>query len=214
MTHSYVWHDFFIRVIWLIRVQDRIMCNTLQHTATHCSTLQHTAIQCNTLQHTAIHCNTLQHTAIQCNALQRVAVQSYVCHDFFIRMIWLILRPDREWVMYGEHMAWHIYTWDMTHLYVWHDSFIRVTWLIHQMCRMMPTADNEWDVTRKMSHVTYINESCCVNESCIREACHMYARAMSHIHEQCRTYTSNVAHTRAMSHIWRSHVVHVVHINE
>jgi len=56
-----------------------VVCNTLQHTATHYNTLQHTAtrytipeeiydvmrrdIQTHLLQHTASHCNTLQHTA-------------------------------------------------------------------------------------------------------------------------------------------------------
>jgi len=38
----------------------KLVCNTLQHTATHCNTLQHTATHCNTLQHTATHCNTVQ----------------------------------------------------------------------------------------------------------------------------------------------------------
>ena len=38
---------------------------------------------------------------------------SFVWHDSFICVIWLI------------HMC------DMTHSYAWHDSFVRVTWLIH-----------------------------------------------------------------------------------
>ena len=46
-----------------------VLCNTLQHTATHCNTLQHTATHCNTLQHTATHCNTPQHIATHCNTL-------------------------------------------------------------------------------------------------------------------------------------------------
>ena len=52
--------------------------NTLQHTATHCNTLEHTATHCNTLQHTATHCNTLQHTATHCNTLQQTATR---CND-------------------------------------------------------------------------------------------------------------------------------------
>jgi len=45
-----------------------LVCNTLQHTASHCNTLQHTksATHCNTLQHTesATHRNALQHTSV------------------------------------------------------------------------------------------------------------------------------------------------------
>jgi len=41
---------------------------------------------------------------------------SYVWHDSFICVTWLI------------HMC------DMTHSYVWHDSFICVTWFIHRWC--------------------------------------------------------------------------------
>ena len=71
-THSYIWHDEFIHVTWLIHIRDitrsymwydsaymwfdlisRTHCNTLPHTATHCNTLQHTATQYHTLWHTA-----------------------------------------------------------------------------------------------------------------------------------------------------------------
>jgi len=45
-------------------------------------------------------------------------MHSYVWHDSFICVTWLI------------HMC------DMTHSYVWHDSFICVTWCIH-MCDML-----------------------------------------------------------------------------
>jgi len=39
-----------------------VICNTLQHTATHCDKLRHTARDCDTLQHTVAHCNTPNHT--------------------------------------------------------------------------------------------------------------------------------------------------------
>jgi len=73
--------------------EERLSCNTLQHTATHCNTLQHTATHCNTLQHATdahiltqpgthypqrmcprsvvfaelLECNSLQHTATHYN---------------------------------------------------------------------------------------------------------------------------------------------------
>jgi len=56
-----------------------LVTSALQHIATHCNTLQHNTttiacspsphLLCNTLQHTATHCNTLQHTATHCNTL-------------------------------------------------------------------------------------------------------------------------------------------------
>ena len=70
---------------WVVFPQ--MICNTLQHTATHCNTLQHTATHCNTLQHTAllpslkwfvlISCNALHHTAPHCNTLQHTATHWY-----------------------------------------------------------------------------------------------------------------------------------------
>jgi len=50
---------------------------------------------------------------------------SYVRHDSFIRVTWLI----------PMCVTWLIHLFDMTHSYVWHESFICVTWLIH-MCDM------------------------------------------------------------------------------
>ena len=79
MIYSEVWHGTFKCVI-----------RTLQNTATHC----------NTLQHTATHCSTL----IQ----MRNTTHSYVWHDSFICMTWLI----------------HVL--NMTHSYMWHDSCTRV----------------------------------------------------------------------------------------
>ena len=54
-------------------VSFHIVCNTLQHTATHCNTLQHAVTHCNTPQHTAAHCETLEHNATHCNTLQQIA---------------------------------------------------------------------------------------------------------------------------------------------
>jgi len=47
--------------------QSSLLCNNVQHIATHCNTLQHTVTLCNTLQHAATRYNTLQHTATRCN---------------------------------------------------------------------------------------------------------------------------------------------------
>ena len=71
MTHSCVSTASFICVI---------LCNALQHTATHSNALQHTAAHCSALQRTATHCNALQRNALQrttthWNALKRTATR-------------------------------------------------------------------------------------------------------------------------------------------
>jgi len=65
---------------WLVKC---IVCNTLQHTATHCNTLQHTATHCNTLQHTATHCDTLQHTNVS-----RPSQQNGLSPSLFAHLLW------------------------------------------------------------------------------------------------------------------------------
>ena len=50
--------------------EQKIILNTLQHTAAYCNILQHSAAYCNSLQHTATHCNAMQHTQKYRNALQ------------------------------------------------------------------------------------------------------------------------------------------------
>jgi len=122
MTHSYVWHDSFICVTWLIHTCDMthshvwfllVHVNSLKHFVDHSTetsryealcdminSLQHAATRCNTLLHTATHCNTLQHTATHCNTLQHT-----LCWPFY----------------------WNVMLWSP----VWYDSFICVTWLIH-----------------------------------------------------------------------------------
>jgi len=106
VTHSYVWHDSFICVTWLIHVYGDTTQSYVSwvhwffgipaHT-TH-SYAWHDPFMC---LEWVIHICAITH--------------SYVWHDSFICVTRLI------------HMC------DMTHSYVWHDSFICVTWLIH-MC--------------------------------------------------------------------------------
>ena len=91
MSHSYVWHDFYVCGIthpyicdvteyakMYLRWLGRWLVESLWHARVfwvsnvRCvmkCTLQHTVTHCNTMQHTAIHCNTLQHTATHCNTL-------------------------------------------------------------------------------------------------------------------------------------------------
>jgi len=121
MTHSYVWHDSFICVTWLIHTCDMthshvwfllVHVNSLKHFVDHSTetsryealcdminSLQHAATRCNTLLHTATHCNTLQHTATHCNTLQHTATHTLLTillkrHAMKPCMIWLIHMCD------------------------------------------------------------------------------------------------------------------------
>jgi len=61
-----------------------ILCNALQHTATHCNTLQHAATRCNTLQHAAAHYNHIKcqfHVPTYC----RIAVAKKLIFFWFFR---------------------------------------------------------------------------------------------------------------------------------
>ena len=64
---------------------------------------------------------------------------SYVWHDSFICVTWLIHMCDmtHSYVWHDSFICvtWLIHMYDMTHSYAWRDSFICVTWLI-QMCDM------------------------------------------------------------------------------
>ena len=73
---------------------------------------------------------------------------SYVWHDSFICVTWLI------------HLC------DMTHSYVWHGSFICVAWLIHTCDESPPVRHESCHTYQRVmshvskSHVTHIDESC------------------------------------------------------
>jgi len=67
---------------------------------------------------------------------------SYVWHDSFICVTWLVYTCDMTIRICGMAnlyvwhdsficVTWLLHMFDMTHSYVWHDSFKCVTWLIH-----------------------------------------------------------------------------------
>ena len=141
MTHSYVWRDTPV-----VRLATASHCNALQRTAMHCNTLQHTATHNSTLQHTATCCNTLKHAATHGNTLQHdtpviriayahnqvcthlAATHSYVCHDSFICVTYLIHKSE------------------MTHSYVWHDTpVVRFPYAYKQVCTHLDISrSNMW----------------------------------------------------------------------
>ena len=105
MTHSYVWHDSFIRVTWLIHMCD--IADSL-----------HDSFICVTW---LIHMCDMTH--------------SYVWHDSFICVTWLIRMCDMThscvWHDSFICLTCIMHMCDLTSSYLWHASFIRVTWILH-----------------------------------------------------------------------------------
>jgi len=128
MTHSSVWHDSFMSVAWLIHLCDLILQeNESYHrhdkwVMSHVTWMSHVARDMNEVCRTRHEWVMSQQENkfvpwsnrlwVCCSSSSYVCdtTHSYVWHDSFICVTWLI------------HMC------DMTHSYVWHDSFICVTW--------------------------------------------------------------------------------------
>jgi len=110
---------------------------------------------------------------------------SYVWHDSFVRVTWLIRTCDmtHSYVWHDSfiRVTWLIRTCDMTHLYVWHDSFvfvtwhdsfIRVTWLVHtsNMTRAYVWQDAFMFVTWRI-HMCDMTYSYLWNVTCLMQWC-------------------------------------------
>jgi len=84
-----------------------------------------------------------RHTGCSYVSLMWDMTHSYVWHDSFTCVTWLVHMFDMSrcnTAILGVYMCHSFGTWliricDMTHSYLWHDSFICVTWRIH-MCDM------------------------------------------------------------------------------
>jgi len=159
MAPSYVWHDSIKCVTWLIHMcdttlsyvrHDSFMSTLITYATRHCNTLQHAATRCNTLQHAVSPGRDLGSTLItfrsrlflkrrpaSLSAITWDMTHSYVWHDSFICVTWLI------------HMC------DVTHLYVWHDSFVCVT-LLNHMGLFLNEKEPRLIVSKHRSHDLFI----------------------------------------------------------
>jgi len=109
MTHSYVWHDSFICVTWLIHMSLHVIAYSVTwHAMSLLISINHVTRSNEWL---ASVCDINAHIH-----MSRVAMShdmTHVWHDSFICVTGLI------------------YMCDMTHCYVWHGSFICVTHVTH-----------------------------------------------------------------------------------
>jgi len=112
---------------------------------------------------------------------------SYVWHDSFICVTWLI------------HMC------DMTHSYVWHDSFICVTWLIHDyiLCATSDTLSHQFEThCNTLQHSSTHCNTNNITAHTTGHVCHTYMKmgplklqgpCMSHIHGSCKGHVCVVS---------------------
>jgi len=198
MTHSYVWHDTFVCVTWLIHMRDM----------THWY-----------VWHDSLICVTWL-------IRMRDVTHSYVWHDSFLRVPWLIHTCDmthsNAWHDSFIRVTWLILTCATTHSYARHDSFICVTYsfrhsnvrdgmshVLSRMCNMTHSRVNHGIL---QLHVPFTSAS--RNES----RTHSYVWHDSHSFT-CVTWLTLIHKcdvTHAHSHVWRdssshSHVKYVTH---
>ena len=160
MTHSYVWHDSFLRGTWFIHTCD-MTCPYVWHDSFICVPW-------------------LVHTCDMTHA--------HVWHDSFIRVTWLmhmwdmthsrvwhiashhIVRIELRSVVFFESMWYTRITWDDTDLI----ETCRLSWVYHiashhnvqieyiRFNRLVYWyVQHEWVMSHiRMSHVTHMNESC------------------------------------------------------
>jgi len=128
MTHSYVWHDSFIRVTRLIHTCDLTHSYVWHDSFIRVTRLIHT---CNTT-HSNMQHDLLIHATWLAHLFTRMSHDT--CHDSFIHVTWRI--HIRHIPHLKSHRTVHP---DTTHPYIctnesWQitcDSFIHVTWLTH-----------------------------------------------------------------------------------
>jgi len=151
MTHSYVWHDSFIRVTWLIpymwhdtfiNMNESAQTNLLCHTpvalyAGHMSTIKCVTwlIHMCDMTHSYVwpdsfHICDMTHSYIWMSRHRQICCVTHLWH-----FMQAICQHSKVWHDSFICVTWLIHMYDMTYSYVWHDSFICVTWLIY-MCYM------------------------------------------------------------------------------
>ena len=113
MSHVYVWHDWFVRVIWVVRTCSMTLFYVLLIYAHH---------------------DTFTRTTRRDH--MRNMTHSYVWHDLFICVTCLVhmCNMTHSYVWHDSFVCvtWHIHMCNMTHSHVQYDTFTGATWHIHR----------------------------------------------------------------------------------
>jgi len=176
MTHSYVWHDSFICVTWLIHMCD-MTHSSVWHDSFICVTWLHLLLSRRTWPATwLIHMCDITH--------------AYVWHHSFICVTWLIRMCGMTHLYVWQNacicVTWLIHMCDMTHSNAWHDSFISVTWLHLYCCRRDyglwrdSSICVQWLIQKNLHLCDLTHSTKCI--------CEMPGLCVSHIHIQSSLY--------------------------
>jgi len=183
MTHSYVWHDSFLCVTWLIHIvymtssyvwRDSFICVAW-----------------------LIHMCDMSHSCVLHDSFTCMTWLIHMCgHDSFICVAgWLIHLSYDAFI----RVTWRIHWCDTTHAYMWHDSalevgfydvenkvshdaFTFVAWLIHMwhaasICTYTHTHTNTHTHTHTHTYVWYDSFTCARH---LLHTWHKSAKDMSH----------------------------------
>jgi len=122
----YTWHDAFIRVTWLIHMQqDSLVCVTW---LIYMCGMTHSYVW-----HDPFICVTW---LISQSDMTRWYVTWLLCllhYSFICDVTWFLCLRHGSFIRDVSLLSatWLIHTCGMPHTCVWHDSFISVTWLVH-----------------------------------------------------------------------------------
>jgi len=191
-THSYVWHDSFIFLTWLILTCDMTPPCDMTRLFHLCDM---TFRVCNV----PIHMWDMIHSYLQCDNMCDITLpfvwhyssyvwraHSYVWHDSFLCVTWLV------------HMC------DMTRSYVWHDSFLCVTYLVHM-----------WDMTYSYVWQASSLRVTCLIESYVWHDSSIFATWLIHMCDGlCQMYDmtlSDLWHESFICVTWLIHVCDMTH---
>ena len=189
MTHSYVWHDSFIRAT-------KFMCIMTHSHVWH----NHSAYTFVT-QHLPHSC--VWHDSFRCVTwLMHTCYIIYVCHDAFTCVTWPWC--SNPWDTSSSSfmcVTWLIHMRDMTHLHVW--QHLCVSWLSH-MCDMTTVLD-PLGYSTSLIHVCDMTHSYVCLNSFILMTC------LIHTYDVTHSYVWNDSSMCDMTHSYVTWLIHMRH---
>jgi len=203
MTYSYLWHDSFVFVTWLIHmcsITHSPVYGTIHAYVWHDSIMRVTwriqmcAMTHSYVWHVLFMCvpyafNYLIWLIHVCVMTHPYMTHSCVCHDSFICVTWLVHVSVHMCAMTHSCVLWLIHTCDMTHSCAWLRHYILPTSTVHTNTRRR--------------QVWYMSHSCVWNDWC--EVKDRWHTSMTSV----RWHTSMTSVT-LMTHLWYMNDVSVI----